>query len=228
MKLSNRLLACAEMISPGSIVADVGTDHGHLPIYLIENHICRRVLACDLRPGPLSAARENATLAGVQECISFYLSDGLCAVPLEDVTSVVCSGMGGDTIRHILTECPDAWRENIQYIFQPQADVPELRRFLGENGFRIRKERFAQDGGFVYTVMEVRFSGGVPLTPGQSYLPQGQVNRCDPLYRRYMDRVINGLKKTVAGIQQGKNTDEVRLCFYQEALSELLQLEEFI
>ena len=64
MKLSNRLLACASLVRPGELVADVGTDHGHLPVYLLEQGICTHVIAGDLREGPLSAAKASAALAG--------------------------------------------------------------------------------------------------------------------------------------------------------------------
>ena len=81
MKLSNRLLACASLVRPGELVADVGTDHGHLPVYLLEQGICTHVIAGDLREGPLSAAKASAALAGVQEHITFRLSDGLKTSP---------------------------------------------------------------------------------------------------------------------------------------------------
>lgn len=223
MKLSNRLLACASLVRPGSVAADIGTDHGHLPIYLLQNDICPRVIAADLREGPLNAARRNAALAGVSE-ISFFLSDGLRNVPLDGVDTVIMAGMGGDTIRMILDREKDIG--DIQLILQPQADVPELRRFLGDRDFSIRQEVFARDGNFVYTVLEVRQGGGVPISSGESYRPQGQVDRTSPLYAAYMDRVKLGLEKTVQGIRQAKTVDWERLRFFEEAQNELIELED--
>ena len=85
MKLSNRLYACAGLVRPGSHAADIGTDHGYLPIYLISNGICESVVAADLRPMPLQAAKNNALQAGLSNRITFCLSDGLRSVPLEGI-----------------------------------------------------------------------------------------------------------------------------------------------
>ena len=110
MKLSNRLYACAGLVRPGSHAADIGTDHGYLPIYLISNGICESVVAADLRPMPLQAAKNNALQAGLSDRITFCLSDGLRSVPLEGIDTVICAGMGGDTIQSILQGTPDIWR----------------------------------------------------------------------------------------------------------------------
>ena len=133
MKLSNRLYACASLVRPGSQAADIGTDHGYLPIYLLAHQICSRVIASDLRPMPLQAARENARQAGIENDITFCLSDGLRNVPLTGIDTVICAGMGGDTIQNILLGTPEIWHPGVQFILQPQAAVPELRGFLSEN-----------------------------------------------------------------------------------------------
>lgn len=225
MKLSNRLLACAALVRPGAQAADVGTDHGHLPVYLLEQGVCSHVIASDLREGPLSAAKASAAMAGVQEHITFCLSDGLQNVPMEGVDTVICAGMGGDTIRDILYDARKWWRPSLRFILQPQAAVPELRGFLGANGFRIRREVMARDGGFVYTVMDVSYGDGTPLTPGQCYFPQGEVDRESPLYEAYMTRIREGLRKTAQGIRRGRQVDEARLRYYETALAELNELE---
>ncbi len=225
MKLSNRLLTCAQLVRPESRAVDVGADHGHLAIYLLAEDICAHVIASDLREGPLSAAKRNAAEAGISQNMDFCLSDGLQNVPMEGVDTVICAGMGGDTIRSILDGAKAHWNPGIQWVLQPQADVPELRRYLYDHGFQILREVMARDGGFVYTIMEVRCGGGTPITLGESYLPQGQVDRSSPLYRAYMDRVRNGLQKTVAGIAQGKNPDFQRLKYFERALKELEELE---
>ncbi len=82
MKLSSRLQACADLVRPGGTLADIGTDHGHLPIYLLKNNICTHVIAADLREKPLQFARQNASLYGVTEHIEFFLSDGLLDIDL--------------------------------------------------------------------------------------------------------------------------------------------------
>lgn len=226
MKLSERLLACADLVKPGNIVADIGTDHGHLPIYLLEQHICPKAIAADLREKPLGAAKRNAFASGVQECMEFYLSDGLCNVPLHEARTIICAGMGGSCIMEILQKTREVWDPKFQLVLQPQSNPGELRAFLSENGFQILQERLARDGKFIYTVMEVSFGGGVPLGVGQRYRPQGDVQRDTSLYRDYMSRVMDNLEKTVQGLRIAKHRDPERLNFFVTALKELRELEE--
>lgn len=227
MKLSNRLYACASLVKSGSTAADVGTDHGHLPIYLLSRGICSHVIASDLRPKPLQAARDNAAEAGVADHITFCLSDGLRSVPLEGVDTVICAGMGGDTIQSILLGTPEIWRPGVQFILQPQAAVAELRGFLSEHGFRIEQEIFAQDGAFVYTIMEVFYGGAMLIPPEQRYIPQGVQDRNGTLYRAYMDRIRNSLKKTIRGLERAAaEPNPQRLAFYRASLRAIEELEE--
>ena len=126
--LSNRLLACCGLIKPGDRVADVGCDHGYLGIYLLKQGIASSVIASDVNQGPLQAALRNAHKFGVQENISFYLSDGVRNIP-RDFDCMVCAGMGADTIISILEN--SGWLEEKRYrlILQCQSKRPELRKW---------------------------------------------------------------------------------------------------
>lgn len=225
MKLSARLLACADYVRPGNVAADIGTDHGHLPIYLLKQNICPRVLAADLREKPLNFARQNAVLYGIGENMEFYLSDGLKNVPRGAFRTVICAGMGGETICSILDAARDLWTPEYQFILQPQSAPYELREYLGNNGFVIDGETLARDGKFVYTVMNVRWGEGKAFSPGQCYRPQGCVSREDSLYRDHMTRMIKNLSMTVSGLREGKQPDEDKLRRLEGALAELLELE---
>ena len=117
--ISKRLLCCAGFVEPGARVADIGTDHGYLGIYLLKNGIARQVTACDLRPLPLRNAQENAERFGVGAQMEFLLSDGLERVAPDRIDTVVCAGMGGDLIVRILEAC--AWIRDPVYrlVLQP-------------------------------------------------------------------------------------------------------------
>ena len=107
--LSTRLLACAAFVNTGDRVADIGCDHGYLSIHLLTSGIAKSCIASDVAEGPLQSAMRNARKFGVQENISFYLSDGVRNIP-RDFDSLVCAGMGGDTMIHILESAP--WLRN--------------------------------------------------------------------------------------------------------------------
>ena len=169
--LSPRLKCCCGFVAPGDRVADIGCDHGYLSIYLLKNGIASSVIASDINEQPLQSAVINAEKFGVRDKISFYLSDGVRNIP-RDFDTLVCAGMGADTMVSILSSAP--WLKDKQYrlIFQCQSKTPMLRAYLSDNGWRITEETVLRDGRFLYTVMEVCYQPDYPrLTIGETYFP---------------------------------------------------------
>ena len=112
LPLSHRLLACCGFVHPGDRVADVGCDHGHLSIHLLQTGIASHVYVSDVREGPLSSAKRNAETYGITDRIDFFLSDGVQSLP-RDFDTLVCAGMGGDTMVSILSAAPLAARRQL-------------------------------------------------------------------------------------------------------------------
>ena len=196
--ISKRLLACAEYVRPGDVVADVGCDHGYLGIYLLTNGIADRVIASDINEGPLQAARHNAGKYGVADRMSFYLSDGVCGIPKEFDT-LVCAGMGADTMISILDAAPWLKSSHYRLVLQCQSKTPALRRYLSENGWCIAQEAALKDGRFLYTVMEVCWKPDAPrLSVGQWYLPPVLLNNAYPETAEYAFRILEGLRLAVS------------------------------
>ena len=188
--LSPRLRACCSFVAPGDRVADVGCDHGYLAIYLLTQGLAQRVYASDVAEGPLQSAMKNAVRFGVREKISFYLSDGVKNVP-RDFDTLVCAGMGADTMVSILEAAP--WLQSSQYrlVLQCQSKAEMLRRYLSGRGWQIAKEVVLRDGRFLYTVMEVLFAPDAPrLTEAQCYFPPAMLVQPSEETRQYYDRVL--------------------------------------
>lgn len=223
MKLSDRLLACADLVIQGNSVVDVGTDHGYLPIYLLKNGIASSVIASDLREKPLQAAKSNAEKYGVHENIDFLLSDGLKNVPVHQIRTIICAGMGGQLIQTILSGARETWNEDYQFILQPQSDIPQFREFLWTNGFRILREKLAMDNRFVYSVMDVRYGGGTPQPLGEYFLPS--CLKADPLFNRYSHRVKEGIRQTLRNLEKAKTPQDEKLAYFTLALSEVERME---
>ncbi len=152
--LNSRLLACAKFIQ-GNFVCDVGTDHAQLPVYLIQNQIAEKIIASDVREGPLQSAEKTITKAGLSEKIQTILSDGLQNVPPDGITDIVIAGMGGETMIHILEMCLFPL-DTINLILQPMTKAELLRKWLYEHGFEIQKEICVPDKHFLYAVMQVK------------------------------------------------------------------------
>lgn len=226
LPISKRLLCCASMVQPGSRVADIGTDHGYLGIYLLQTGAARHVIACDLRKDPLENARRNAKLFGVDGKMELRLSDGLEKILPDEVDTVVMAGMGGDLIQKILSQCPWRKREGLQFILQPQSAGNVLRRWLCEDGFEIQREEPVQDGHFLYTVMDIRQGEPAPLTPGTEYASPALLASGSPLVGNYLARVENALQETVRGLTNAEKQRPERLAYFGQALLEIQEMRK--
>lgn len=170
LPLSRRLQVCCNFISPGDRVADIGCDHGYLGIHLLLSGIARSVIASDVNEGPLQSAVINAEKYGVREKMTFFLSNGVQNIP-RDFDVMVCAGMGADTMVSILGSAPWLKNEKYRLVLQCQSKTPMLRQYLSENGWFIRDEVVLKDGKFLYTVMDIIWQPGFPLTAGEWYFP---------------------------------------------------------
>lgn len=212
--LSKRLQRCADYIGCANRIADIGCDHGYLGISLLKNGQAKSVIAADIRPMPLQAAKENAKRFGFDEQMEFFLSDGAAAIP-RDFDVMVCAGMGADTMISIIENAP--WLKSTSYrlVLQCQSKTAMLRKYLNENGFSIVRESALKDGRFLYTVMEVVFKQEAPFTPGQCHFSPALAKELTEENIAYYRQVVTRLEREVAG--QKESADPVSI----EALREL-------
>ena len=157
IRISNRLTAAASMVSRGSILADVGTDHGYVPIYLVEKGIIPGAIAMDINRGPLERAKEHIGQYGMEAYIQTRLSDGVEALAVGEADSVLIAGMGGGLVMHILTEGAEVCRNVKELILQPQSELERVRRFLWENGYVTDAEEMVEEEGKYYPMMRVHY-----------------------------------------------------------------------
>jgi len=153
MKLSKRLQAIADLIPPDAAVADIGTDHGHLPVYLALKGFSRKIIASDISDGSLAAARRSAEEADVTESIIFVTAPGLDAVEPSDANTVIIAGLGAETIVNILKDAPWTKQQRVTLILQPQSKIDILFRFLYDNLYNIKKTISVLDRGKHYTAI---------------------------------------------------------------------------
>jgi tRNA (adenine22-N1)-methyltransferase len=159
MELTKRMRMNADLVPAGAKAADIGCDHGYVSIYLAEHKMCR-VIAMDVREGPLAAARKNIGLAGMENIIECRLSDGLTALAPGEVDTVLIAGMGGMLIRDILRDGKQILSQITTLVLQPQSDWQVVRKTVFELGFCIDKESFCTDAGKNYIAMRARTDRG--------------------------------------------------------------------
>ena len=224
LPISSRLLACAGFVCPGDRVADIGCDHGYLGIHLLTKGIAKSVIASDVNEQPLQSALRNAHKYGVADKMSFYLSDGVRNIP-RDFDTLVCAGMGGDTMIHILEAAPWLRKEQYRLILQCQSKTPMLRQYLSEQGWRITEESVLRDGKFLYTVMEVIWQPEYPrLSLGEWYFPPALLENPSRDTVDYYRWVVKGLRIKQEGQGQQADTQLLRALAELEELARVPEL----
>ena len=177
--LDNRLSLCASFVRKGATLADIGTDHAYLPVWLVSNGVISKALACDINEGPLCSGYDTVSRYELCDNITLRLSDGLKKVNETEADDIVIAGMGGELISKILNDCPWAKTKGKHYILQPMTKCEVLINYLYENGFEIREQKACECDKKHYTVMLVQYTGKCE-TPKRSFLYTGKLDVNDP------------------------------------------------
>ena len=205
--LDERMLLIASLVREGGVPADIGTDHGYVPIYLVMSGICPMAVASDVNSGPLGAARANAARFGVDDRITFCLSDGLSDMePARlGVTDVLICGMGGELIARIIDSSDYVRTPGVRLVLQPMSSLYELRAYLAEAGFCIEQEKMCRSGGKIYTAMVCEYDG-VRRERTEAELELGRdvsEEESDENLNLFLSRTAEKLKKQIEGRRKG-------------------------
>ena len=218
LRLQPRLQCLADLVPSGARLADVGTDHAYLPVWLLTHGRIRRAVASDINAAPLAHARRVAEAYGVAESIDFRLCAGLDAIRRDEADTVAIAGMGGETILTILKNAAWDWT-GAALLLQPMTKPELLRRWLTENGFHITSEHLARDKGVIYVVIQASTGQSPPLTNAEAWCGTGVPY--DPLYGEYVRDRIKRLERAESGIRQAKTVDSVELETLNSDITEL-------
>lgn len=223
-KLSNRLNLCAEMVTIGSRITDIGTDHAYIPIWLALNEKIKSALACDIRNGPLKNASKNIEKYNLSDIIKTRLSDGLLNIAENETDEIIIAGMGGNIISSIISRCHWKNKKNKAFILQPMKYEERLREFLAENGYKMEIEKAVICSGKVYTAMKAVYVG-IPqkIENYEKYIGKLGENNLYPAAQSYIKKQIKNLKNHIKGAQSEN------LCSLQDYYSEIIEkLQNFL
>lgn len=189
LALAGRLAAIAAFIPPGSVVADIGTDHARLPVYLVRKGICPRVLATDLHEKPYQSACRAVAAHALGDRIEVRRGDGLQPLLPGEVDLVVVAGMGGNTIRQILATGAGVLAAVKRLVLQPMTDAGDLRRWLVENGWRLVDEKLVEEDGRLYVIMAAEPGREETTEPWLLEVGPRLVEKCDPLLCKHLEKI---------------------------------------
>lgn len=215
--ISDRLHAVAAMVSSGGILADIGTDHAYVPIYLVQRGKIKRAIAMDVNKGPLQRADENIAMCELEGQIETRLSDGVAALSEGEADTILVAGMGGELILRILVEGRTVFQNAKEIILQPQSDIQKVRQYIRTNGYVIRDEDMIYEDGKYYPMMRV-----VPSSEecGVNKLGEMEQIACDiygpyllkngnPILRKYLVKQHKSLEKILLNLKKQTQTEAI-------------------
>ena len=204
VKISERLKAAASLVSEGARLADVGTDHGYIPIYLLQQGKIPSAIAMDINEGPLERAREHIRLYGLEKYIQLRLSDGVEALVPGEADSILIAGMGGGLVMHILEDGKEVCQSACELILQPQSEIGHVRRFLREHGYEVFCEEMVLEEDKFYPMMKIRYTGKISTGQDVDMLKLSDLygglllEKKHPVLKTYLERE----KKIYTGIRE--------------------------
>lgn len=192
--LSNRLKTCAELVRKNVSLADVGCDHGYIPVYLVENNLIKKAVASDVNEAPLESCKTLVKESGLEEKIKCVLSDGLQNIEEDEADDILIAGMGGELIAEILEKCEYIKKKHL--ILNPMTHPELARKWLYDNGFEIKNDIIVNEGKHSYSVFDAVCTG-VKKEYNETDLFLGNIK--DFSDKNYFTHLLNYLKNKEKG-----------------------------
>ena len=224
--MNKRLEAIYALIGEGRGLVDVGTDHGYIPAALAQNGYPGKIIASDINPGPLQAARRTAESAGVADMIDFLLCDGLDGCDPSAIDTIVIAGMGGDTICGILDRAEWCMTPDYTLILQPMTKAEVVRYWLAYNGYEFLDEVLVKDGGIIYQIIRARIKENSSLSLAEMYTGEFSLAGKNELFGEYLDALISRFETGIRGLESARDGQACSLALKKQICSELLEMRE--
>lgn len=217
VKLSSRLQHLADMVSKDTVLADVGTDHGYIPIYLLQTGRIKKAYAMDIGKGPLQRAKEHIAECGLGDYIETRLSDGVAALSIGEAQTILIAGMGGGLVMHILSAGKDVVKSADELILQPQSEIERVREYLYQKGYVIDKEDMVCEDGKYYPMMHINLKAPAKTEFSYSkeewqviyrygeYLLKGK----NEVLHQYLLYRLAQYEQIVSGLLKQQNTEKI-------------------
>ena len=219
--LTPRLRCITDFVN-AEVAADIGCDHAYVAITLIDENRAKKVIACDIKEGPLDIARENIEKYNKSSCIETRIGSGLSPLLQSEADTIIIAGMGGELIENILREDIEK-AKTARLILQPMNSQETLRKWLIENGFKIEKEDIATEGFKVYNIMSAAKGKMKPFkTEIEYHIPLYLKDNKN--YKPLFEKKKREFEKVIKGLERSKEPDTEKLKKYKMLYNQLMNM----
>lgn len=210
MELSKRLYTIAQQVPKGAVVADIGTDHGYIPIYLYKENIIKKAIAIDINKGPLQRAEQNIKAHHAEKAIETRLGNGLEPIQPNETDTLILAGMGGMLIIDILNNCPDLVKGVNRIILQPQLDQKEIRQYLHKIHFKIINEEIIYEDNKYYWIITAE-PGNEEYNDIKYYLfGKKLLEERNPILMKYIEEKLIQLRNILEKLKETSTQNTLR------------------
>lgn len=229
MDISLRLRTLLKMIDKCECMADIGTDHAYIPIYVIKNKVCKKAIASDINKGPIKKAKLNIKLHNLEDKIDCRLGGGLSTISPGEAEEIVIAGIGGNLIRDIAENDLEVLKEAKSVIFQPMQHSQVLREYIYNNGFKILDEELCIDENRFYEIIKVKYNGNVKCMDSVFYeVGEVLIKKKHSLLSRFLQSKIDNYNKIILNINKDTELANKRKISLQNRIEKLQELMKCI
>lgn len=204
MNIGVRLEAIGRLVPQGCSLADVGTDHAYLPVWLLEKGIITNAVAGDIAEGPCRAARATVAMYGAKDKVEVRLGSGLKVLEPGEVECVTIAGMGASTMIEIFEESEAVTASLKHMVLQPMAGASSLRRWLCEHGWQIIEEDLVEDGVHFYEIISTVQGAASQYSEAEYVIGPVLLKQGHPLLHKHFTRQIDNLKQLLSNMERSE------------------------
>lgn len=204
MNIGVRLEAIGHLVPQGCSLADVGTDHAYLPVWLLEKGIITHAVAGDIAEGPCRAARTTVAMYGAKDKVEVRLGSGLKVLQPGEVECVTIAGMGASTMIDIFEESEAVTKSLKHLVLQPMAGAASLRKWLSEHEWTIIDENLVEDGVHFYEIISAVQGDAKPLSEVEYMIGNVLLKKGHPLLEKHFKRQMDNLSQLVENMERSQ------------------------
>ncbi len=227
LNLKGRLKLIADKVPKCNVLADIGTDHAYIPIYLVQNGVCQKAIASDVKIGPVKMASNNISLYKLSEKIETRLGNGLNTIEINEADSIIIAGMGGTLLTELLEVNKPKTVNADTLVLQPMNDLHVVRKWLYDNAFEIYDEEMVAEGPKMYFVLSAKFSGNKKqYSDFELYVGQRLIEKKDPLLGAYCRMKVQQIDRVLEQLEEMKENDALKSQYLRQKIDYINLIEK--